>query len=70
MLIPKSTQDMFHRGLVKSSFSRLALAKPMNAGRKKVESRRSHGAAARDRHAKTLLVSHSHVAIHRLLVMG
>ena len=30
----------------------------LNAGRKKEESRRSHGAAARDRHAGNLLVGY------------
>ena len=43
----------------------------LNAGRKEAESERGHGVAARDdRYAKTLPVSHSLVAIHRLMEMG
>ena len=40
------------------------------AERKRVESERHHGAAARVRHAETLLVSHCHVVIYRLMEMG
>ena len=42
----------------------------LNAGRKKEELERSHGAATGDRHAETLLVGHDLVVIHRLMEMG
>ena len=41
----------------------------LNAVRNKAESEGHHGAAARARQAEILLVSHSHVAIHRLMEM-
>ena len=39
-------------------------------GRKEAESKRSHGAAARDRHAEALLVGHDLMVMHRLMEMG
>ena len=42
----------------------------LNAGRKKVESGRHHVATTGNRQARTLLVSQSHMAIHRLIEMG
>ena len=41
-----------------------------SAGRKEVESERSHGTAAGDRCAETLLVGHDLVVMHRLMEMG
>ena len=41
-----------------------------NAGRKKAESERHHGSAARERCAETLLVGHDLVVIYRLTEMG
>ena len=46
----------------RAEFRKLRKTK-LNAGRKKVESERSHGASSRDR--ETLLVSHDLVVIHR-----
>ena len=40
----------------------------LNAGRKEVESGRSHGAAG-NRHVETLLVDHDPVVMHRLIEM-
>ena len=42
----------------------------LNAGRRRAESRRSHGTAAGDRHAENLLVGHDLVMMHRLMEMG
>ena len=39
-------------------------------GERREESERSHVAATRDRYAKTLLVGHDLVVIHRLMEMG
>ena len=39
----------------------------LNAGKKDAESERSHGAAAGDRHAETLLVGHNLMVVHRLM---
>ena len=42
----------------------------LNAGRKEAESKRSHGAAAGDRCAETLLVGHNLMVMHRLMEIG
>ena len=41
----------------------------LNAGKKEAESERSHGAAAGDRCAETLLVGHDLLVMHRLMEM-
>ena len=56
------------------TYSRAELSKAgktkLNAGRKKVESGRSHGATAKDRSTETLLVDHDLVVMHRLMEMS
>ena len=42
----------------------------VNAGTRKAESRRSHGAISGDRCAETLLLGHGLMVIHRLIDMG
>ena len=39
-------------------------------GERRVESERRQGAATRVRHVETLSVTHSHMAIHRLIEMA
>ena len=42
----------------------------LNAGRKKEELERSHGASAGDKHVEILLVGHDLMVMHRLMEMG
>ena len=72
---PLNAMNMFYcHWLIKNRLWASGLAEYSQAGkdieREQAETVRSHVAAARDRYFEILLVSHSNIAIHKLIEMG